>query len=170
MFCDVCGNNISFIYFVRVLNNKVLRTNLCEDCFKNLWKDMAFKPLSEVFGDLVPAEIKSVPQVRAAHSNKEFACKNCGAKLSSYFKDGFLGCSECYKSFAPHLAQTLRQTYGDAEYGGKAPRGLEKEAKLAVKLHKLRRKLKLYVMEEEYEKAACARDEIIDLEKQLSLR
>lgn len=168
MFCDVCKKNTSFIYFVRVLNNKVIKTNLCEDCFKNLWKDMTFKPLSEIFSDLKPTEsrLPTKPAVTA----KEVVCKNCGAKLSSYFKDGFLGCSECYKAFSFHISKTLKEAFGDVEYAGKMPTGLAEPTKLAIRLHKLKRKLKLYVQGEEYEKAASARDEIIDLEKQLTLR
>lgn len=168
MFCDVCRKNASFIYFVRVLNNKVIRTNLCEDCFKNLWKDMTFKPLSEIFEGLKPAETKPAP--RGGLVGKEVTCKNCSTKLSSYFKEGFLGCSECYKAFAPALRETLKESYGDVVYGGKIPKGLAETTKIGIKLHKLRRKLKLYIKEEEYEKAADTRDEIINLEKQLTLR
>lgn len=170
MFCDECHENIPCVYLIKVVNGKVFKTHLCEECAKKFWDNsLSFdeffefpQSLSEIFDlekGVFPEELE----------REEMVCSNCGMKLSDFYKNGRLGCSECYKMFDGKLSCLLNKIHGSGEHVGKIPMLLNEITRLELRLTELHRQLKLYVGEEKYEKAAKVRDEIKDLESQVSL-
>jgi len=171
MFCDECHKNISVVYLVKVVNGKVYKKYLCEECAKKFWDGILsldeFSKVSQLLGEGFDIEEGHYGPSNLLESDE--VCPTCGIKLSDFRKSGRLGCSDCYESLKSKVSLILKRICGDGKYVGKIPKLLDERVKLELKVIELRRQLKFYVKDEEYEKAANLRDEIKDLEKQISL-
>ena len=172
MFCDECHENKPYIYMVKIVNGKIFKTHLCEDCARKFWDGALsldeFSKLPQFLSDVLNLEEDHF--LEDFKEEDEVTCSTCGIKLSDFRKSGRLGCSECYKSFEEKLSQLLKRIHGEVTHVGKVPSRLDEQARLELKLVQLRHNLKVCVKEEEYEKAAKVRDEIRNLEKHISLK
>jgi len=54
-------------------------------------------------------------------SNSSSVCPHCGFSEGEFAKTGMLGCSACYKVFAPQLANLLPGMHRGTTHVGKAP-------------------------------------------------
>ena len=172
MFCDECHINKPYIYMVKVINGRVLKTHLCEDCAKKFWDSFLsldeFSKLPQFLSNAFdPGESYLLEDFE---EESEMTCPTCSIKLSDFRKSGRLGCSDCYKSFEKKLSPLLKKIHGRGEHMGKIPSHLDEQTRLELKLVRLRHDLKVCVKEEEYERAAKVRDEIKDIEEHSSLR
>ncbi|MDO8885986.1 UvrB/UvrC motif-containing protein [Candidatus Oleimmundimicrobium sp.] len=172
MFCDECHKNKPYIYLVKIANGKIFRTHLCKDCAMKFWNGILsfneFTELPEFLSDTL-FDFKENSLLEDFKEKDELVCSTCGIRLSDFCKSGRLGCSACYKSFGSKLSLLLKKIHGEAKHVGKTPSNLNEQVKLELKLMRLQQRLKIYVKKEEYEKAAKARDEISNLEKNISL-
>jgi len=55
------------------------------------------------------------------------SCSVCGATASEVSKSGFVGCSECYKTFAALLDPYITKIHGKAVHRGRMPSSCKKE-------------------------------------------
>lgn len=68
-----------------------------------------------------------------AHKNERI-CPRCGRNLSDFYRTGFLGCYECYRTFAPEL-HPLLESYHGISHGvirGVLPPGGDRLAKIRL--------------------------------------
>ena len=79
----------------------------------------------------------------------------------------FIGCSDCYKTFALALEPLLRRIHGSSTHIGKIPNRAGGTLSLKQEILNLRKQITKYVEAEEYEQAAVLRDRIKVLENQL---
>ena len=49
-------------------------------------------------------------------------CPVCGTRLSSFYKSGYLGCTNCYKEFNREIISTLKEFQGGTSHVGKQPK------------------------------------------------
>jgi protein arginine kinase activator len=99
-----------------------------------------------------------------AEENKK-SCKYCGLSYDDFKEIGRLGCSGCYESFSKELIPLIRRIHGRTQHIGKVPDYKKVEVSRQKELLALKRKLKKLIVEEKYEEAAAARDQINLLEK-----
>ena len=52
----------------------------------------------------------------------EKVCGKCGARLSDFYKSGYLGCPYCYQEFNSEIATTLKKIQGGNIHVGKKPK------------------------------------------------
>lgn len=107
---------------------------------------------------------------------KNITCGRCHTTLFTVFEGGDMGCSTCYEVFATALKEWLEtenRIYSNHKSRFSAPflhkehpsiDTLNMDSKIAV----LQRDLKNAINEEQYEKAALLRDEIVKIKKELS--
>lgn len=94
----------------------------------------------------------------------DVVCSVCNTSFEEYKKEGKLGCSKCYQAFEKELKPIIESIYGFSEHIGKYPKNQFKDMDLVKTIEKLKEQLNLAIQEEEYEKAAEIRDEILKLE------
>lgn len=94
----------------------------------------------------------------------DVVCSVCNTSFEEYKKEGKLGCGKCYQAFEKELKPIIESIYGFSEHIGKYPKNQFKDVDAIKTIEKLKEQLNIAIQEEEYEKAAELRDEILKLE------
>lgn len=87
---------------------------------------------------------------------------------SQFSKIGRFGCSSCYKYFNDRLDPLFKRVHGNTVHVGKVPKRTGGHIQVKRKLDDLRRELQYRILQEEFEEAAALRDQIRELEKNIS--
>lgn len=161
MICENCGNKEANCKITKSVNGYVKEIHLCEECAKKL----GYMGESNNFslGDIMTALMGGGHTFSGSASPE---CKKCGTRLSEIQRTGYLGCSNCYESFMPYIKDILGRFQPKVKHIGKEP---DKESKAIPKgeqLANMKKQLDELVKNQEYEKAAILRDEIIKLSKE----
>lgn len=161
MKCDICGKNEATVHLTEIVNDKVTKLHLCEDCAKAKGTEMEEHfGLSDLLAGLT--DLGSNVEPEALETVK---CPSCGFTYNDFKKVGRLGCGECYEAFKGQLAPLLKRIHGADRHIGKVPIMVGKTVKDAKNLQELKVKLEKAIREENFEEAAILRDQIRDLEK-----
>lgn len=169
MVCDICGKKEATVHLTEIINDKVTKLHLCEECAREKGEEMeGHFGLADLLAGL--ADLGVQPEEATAIKTK---CPSCGFTFQDFRKIGRLGCPKCYDTFKDNLAPLLRQIHGSDRHIGKIPQVMVKRAapKTAVKktedLRELKMKLEKAIQLEEFEKAAKLRDEIREIEDKM---
>ena len=95
-------------------------------------------------------------------------CRVCGFSQADFKKTGRLGCSECYVTFSDGLNSLLKAMHKGTEHVGKLPQRAQRVMALSHRMRALNDNLQKAVADENYETAASLRDQIKQLESDLS--
>ena len=168
MLCDKCKKNQASVRVQQIVNGKKTEINICHECAyidDQLNLDNLFQGL---MGSLLAQGIKDAklsPTGQQGSTLDDAECKACGMTYREFREKGRLGCVTCYTTFRGYLAPIFNSIQTNSEHKGKIP--LRSGAKLNTerKIDRLTSELKVFVEQEEYEKAAALRDEIRSLQK-----
>lgn len=151
--CSHCKKPAT-IHLTQIINNKVHKVDLCEDCpYKKGVTD------SEGFS-LADFLIKPPAALAIEHG---LQCETCGFTPADFKKGGRFGCPDCYKTFARLLQPLLANMHKDVVHRGKVPRYAIHRISLQRQLQDLENDLRVAVQAEDFERAAQLRDRIRDL-------
>jgi protein arginine kinase activator len=162
MLCDVCKCNDATVFLTQIVEGKMQKVNLCEGCSKDkgVQDPTGFALADLLLGIGAAEEIeKGAPSAR---------CPVCGFTQADFKKTGRLGCSACYVAFAEGLNSLLKAMHKGTEHVGKLPARAQRTLALNDQMKSLSEDLKKAVEQENYETAASLRDQIKQLEHQLS--
>ena len=138
------------------------KVNLCEACSKEKGVQ---DPTSFALADLLLGIGAAEEIEKGAPARK---CAVCGFSQADFKKTGRLGCSECYVTFAEGLWSLLKAMHKGTEHVGKSPERAQRTIALSQQMRSLTENLQKAVAEENYETAASLRDQIKQLENELS--
>lgn len=161
MLCDICGKKEATVHLTEIVNDKMTKLHLCEDCAREKGSEM-----EEHFGlsDLL-AGLSDIGTTVGPEVVEDIRCPNCGFTYQDFRKMGRLGCSECYEAFKKQLAPLLKRIHGSDRHVGKVPLTVGKTVKDTKNLQELKMRMEKSIQAEEFEEAARLRDQIRDLEK-----
>jgi protein arginine kinase activator len=161
MVCDICGKKEATVHITEIINDKMAKLHLCEECAKEKGAEMEEHfGLSDLLAGLADLGANIEPEI--ADSIK---CNFCGFTYRDFKKMGRLGCSECYEAFRKQLAPLLKRIHGADRHVGKVPLMIGKTVKETRNLQDMKIKLEKAIQGEEFEEAARLRDQIRELEK-----
>lgn len=164
MKCDICKIREATVHLTEIINNKVTKLHLCEQCARQKSQEMeehfGLADLLAGLSDIIPAVDKNQ---RVAEATAK--CPSCEFTFQHFRKMGRLGCPNCYEAFKDQLNPLLKKIHGSDTHIGKAPLKKAPARSEAVLLRDLRMKLEKAVKTEEFEEAARLRDRIRALEK-----
>jgi len=164
MNCEMCKKNPSTVRYTEVVNKKVLKMNLCEDCAKK-------KGVSVQAPFTIADLLSGLANVGArAEEDAGKTCPSCGLTYGDFRKTGRLGCDGCYAAFEKGLRGLLETIHKSTSHTGKVPSHAKGEADELRLLRELESGLCAAVEKEEFEKAAGIRDRIQDLKKNARAR
>ncbi len=161
MTCDICGKKEATVHLTEIVNDKIAKLNLCEECAKEKGAEM-----EEHFGlsDLL-AGLADLGAGISTEAGDKIKCSACGFTYRDFKKAGRLGCGECYEAFKKQLAPLLKRIHTADRHVGKVPLMAGKTVNDAQALRELRMKMEKAIQFEEFEDAAKLRDRIRELEK-----
>lgn len=166
MLCDNCHKNEATVHLTEIINDKVTKMHLCEECAKAKGSEMeSHFGLSDLLAGL--ADI-AVPQESKGQA-KALKCPSCGFTFQEFQKIGRLGCPVCYETFGGQLNPLLKRIHGSDRHFGKVPAHFNrgKTDKETNEIQDLKLKLQKAVSDEAFEEAAVLRDKIKDIENNL---
>ncbi|MDP8214284.1 MAG: UvrB/UvrC motif-containing protein [Candidatus Euphemobacter frigidus] len=191
MLCQECGKKEATVHFTEIIDGKIIKLHLCEDCAKA--KGIALTPsgaISELISSLVVD--------REEEEDDKLRCPHCGISLKELRRTGWLGCGHCYETFQERLESLIKTIHQGTRHTGKVPSRVEEERKKKVspeapgvrapaaepapdhlpagkteevsedkesKVRRLQKELQAAVDAEEYEKAARLRDRIKEISR-----
>ena len=162
MLCDVCKMNDAAVFLTQIVDGKMQKVNLCEGCSKEKGVQ---DPTGFALADLLLG-IGAAEEIEKGGSSTR--CPVCGFTQADFKKTGRLGCSSCYVAFADGLNSLLKAMHKGTSHVGKLPAHAQKNLALSDRMKTLTENLRQAVQEENYETAATLRDEIRQLEDQLT--
>lgn len=169
MNCERCQERPAVVHLTEIINNKKRVLHLCEQCAREVQAEsFGFIPqmnlhnfLAGLFSNQITAPFSpAVPEGEK--------CPSCGLSEAQFAKSGLLGCGDCYRHFGDRLDPVFRRIHGTTRHNGKVPERTGGRVKLSKEIDRLKVKLREAISREEFEEAAGLRDQIRDLEKELS--
>ena len=162
MLCDICGNKEATVHLTEIVNDKVTKLHLCEECAKEKGVEMEEHfGLSDLLAGLADLGTNNVePEVMDTTK-----CPSCKFTYQDFKKVGRLGCSECYEAFKNQLAPLLKRIHGADRHVGKVSLTVGKTVKDTKTIQDLKMKMEKAIQLEEFEEAARIRDQIKEMEK-----
>ena len=171
MLCDKCNINEASIHISKIINGKKMEMNLCDKCAKE-------KNTLEVIGDIEYASF-DIDDLFSGLLNymgtntfmydkekKIIRCKNCGTTFIQFKNTGLMGCDVCYETFQKEIIPLMKRIQGNSEHSGKIPKSQGESLLVKKKITKLKEELQLAIANENYERAAELRDEIIAVKEE----
>ncbi|MDD5634271.1 MAG: UvrB/UvrC motif-containing protein [Candidatus Omnitrophica bacterium] len=166
MKCEMCKKKDATVHLTEVINEKVSKLHLCEDCAKEKSEEMhAHFGLTDLLAGLM--EFDAAIQEGATGEDVGVKCPSCGMTYFDFQKSGRLGCGNCYEIFSKELGELLVKIHGSNKHVGKMPFKGKEVVREQEKLQDLKNNLKALVQAEEFEKAALLRDTIKEIEDKL---
>jgi protein arginine kinase activator len=162
MLCDVCKCNDATVFLTQILEGKMQKVNLCDACSKEKGVQ---DPTGFALADLLLGIGAAEEIEKGAPTQK---CAVCGFSQADFKKTGRLGCSECYVTFGEGLGSLLKAMHKGIEHIGKFPEQAQRTMALNHRMRALTENLQKAVAAENYETAASLRDQIRQLENELS--
>lgn len=161
MLCEICGKHEATVHLTEIINEKMAKLHLCEECAKKKGAEMEEHfGLSDLLAGLADLGSSVEPDVVDV-----VKCPSCGFTYSDFKKTGRLGCSECYEAFKSQMAPLLKRIHGSDRHVGKIPLMVGKTVKDTRNLQELKMKMEKAIQSEDFEEAARIRDKIRELEK-----
>jgi len=162
MLCDVCKCNDATVFLTQILDGKMQKVNLCEACSKEKGVQ---DPTGFALADLLLGIGAAEEIEKGAVTTR---CPVCGFTQADFKKTGRLGCSTCYMAFGEGLGSLLKAMHKGTEHVGKLPARAQRTLALTDRMKSLTENLRKAVEAENYETAASLRDEIKQLETELT--
>lgn len=173
MICQECGQRPATLHFTKILNGEKTEFHLCEVCAAEK---------GEMFPGGGPASNFSIHHLLSGLLNfetnassyggiateKPLRCETCGLTYNQFSKSGRFGCVDCYQQFSHRLDPIFRRIHGSMEHTGKVPQRTGGKIKIKKEIDELKNLLQQKISAEEFEHAAKIRDQIKQLENQLS--
>jgi protein arginine kinase activator len=154
--CEACGKNEATVHLTEIVNDKVTKLNLCEDCAKEKGAEMEEHfGLSDLLAGLADPGVTAKPEAVATAQ-----CQSCGFTYQDFRKMGRLGCGECYEAFKKELSQLLKRIHSADRHVGKVPLTAGKTIKDTRTIQELKMRMEKAIQSEEFEEAARLRDRI----------
>lgn len=156
--CKHCDKPAT-IHLTQIINNKVHKVDLCEDC---PYKESVTDPEGFSLADFMGQSTSSL----AAH--KHLQCEYCGMTPVNFKKTGRFGCPHCYETFREMLEPMLRTMHKDIVHRGKVPTRAIARVTRQRHIGELEKNLREAIQVENYEEAARLRDRIADAKSALA--
>lgn len=166
MKCNICNKNEATVHLTEVVNDKITKFHICEDCARQKSEEMqSHFGLTDLLSGLMDFG-PSIPEGEVAEEVK-VKCPGCGMSYYDFQQTGMLGCGKCYKIFFKKLTELLRKIHGSEKHVGKMPFKGKEVLKDQQDLQRLKKELNQLINAEEFEKAVLLRDRIKELESKI---
>ena len=162
MVCDICKKNEATVHLTQIIDNKMLKIDLCDGCSKS-------KGLQEANGFSLADLHVGLGAAEEIGCDVGAKCPVCGFTHLDFKKTGRLGCSTCWETFEHGLGSLLKAMHKSDRHVGKVPSKAAHTLVITERIKDLTGALEEAVRSEKYEDAAQLRDQIRELESKLKV-
>lgn len=171
MLCQDCGQKQASLHFTKIINGDKTEFHLCDSCAREKGELLPGSVNGFSIHNLLSGLIDFEPSMGKGATpppTTSLQCKECGLTYSQFSKIGRFGCSHCYQAFAQRLDPLFRRVHGHTTHIGKVPTRSGGKIKVKKEIQQLKHELQQTIEQEEFEKAAKLRDQIRQLEKEVT--
>jgi len=166
MKCQRCNKYEANTHITKIINGVKNELYLCPQCAQQSGEMTDFglgfdKEFDNLFSGFFGG--KQLGEGVGLSNPRQESCPLCKTTLNEVLKQGKLGCSDCYKTFAEQLIRPLKQLHGNTKHTGKIPARSGGSIKRMAEIDGLQNELSRAVMEQNFERAAELRDKINEL-------
>lgn len=170
MLCQRCQERTATVHLTKMFDYEKTELHLCEICAKSVGSELGFIfgsnfTFQNLIAGLLEGEI-GLPQ-QPTVGKEQISCQNCGLTFSDFRNRGVLGCGDCYRNFQNGLEPLLKRVQGSHKHIGKVPKRTGGKVRIRKEIEELKSELQQAITKEDYERAACLRDEIRSREREL---
>jgi protein arginine kinase activator len=166
--CNFCAKHTASVYFKGIVNDLTVKLHLCETCAKKKGMVFPFGQATLSLGEMVAGLAATLGLENS--SEAQAGCSKCGLPYTEFKATSQLGCSECYKAFAPVIGPLLERIQGSTQHVGKTFNHSIRHVNLMQELARLKLELHDAIEHEAYEQAALIRDQIREVERKLTAK
>jgi protein arginine kinase activator len=160
MICEICGKADALIRIRQIIGTECREMRICESCARERGIIGAGDEISEDAAWFLHGLFEDIPGKPLGARG----CPLCGTRLRDIRSSRRVGCSSCYETFGREIRKLLRLTEGKSVHRGKLPRRILSYKTFFIDRQNLKIQLELALDNEDYEKAALLRDEILGLD------
>ena len=161
--CQQC-NKPKKIYLTQILEGKIKQVDVCVSCplVNQLEQTGHYGALDNLSGG------SEIVFESSKDKDSSLQCPCCQLTFEQYKKSGRLGCGTCYTTFRKLLRPLLKSIHRGLHHTGKTPAKGRRQANLKVKIRAIKKQIEDSLSAEDYERAAALRDQIRNIESDLS--
>tara|TARA_B110000003_G_C16647356_1_gene532630 strand:+ start:1622 stop:2140 length:519 start_codon:yes stop_codon:yes gene_type:complete len=153
--CCLCDQPAT-VHLTQIINNKMLKVDLCEACASEKGLIGAQVPPGFSFEEVLKNhELHPIDATKS-----KVKCDECGLDFSDLQTNGRLGCEHCFTVFKQPLAGMIQDMHFGQKHVGKVPEQSLASLNSRMKLLQLQAALSEAIETEAYEDAAKYRDQI----------
>ncbi|GAB6992528.1 UvrB/UvrC motif-containing protein [Paenibacillus pini] len=172
MLCQECGKRPATLHFTKIVNGEKTEFHFCESCAREKGEMIPGTSggfsIHSLLSGLLDIETMGKNATGATKASQTLRCEECGMTYSQFSKIGRFGCSSCYKYFDDRLDPLFKRVHGSLVHVGKVPKRGGGRIQVKRKIDDLKQELQQRIQQEEFEEAAELRDQIRNLEKEIS--
>ena len=166
MLCERCHKRLATQRYAEVVDGRTTAKSICKTCLDDLQNNACSG--FELSGAAPTPNREFFKRFSTDRMARHILCSGCGMDLVDALQNNTLGCSMCYSSFSEHIPSVLRALQPGLAHRGKIPVHESDREQLNVQLQSKRFLLRTALKTENYEEAARLRDEIHEMEGELS--
>lgn len=175
MICQECNERPATLHFTKINNGEKTEFHLCEICAAE--KGEGFNQstgfsLNQLLAGLLNLDhnYQLAKQKQSLYEQQQILhCDQCSMTYKQFVQVGRFGCAHCYEAFKDQIQPILRRVHsGNVTHNGKIPKRIGGSIHLRKTIEEMKQSLKVAIAEEEFEQAAHIRDQIRELEKQIT--
>lgn len=160
MDCQKCKQRPASFHMEKITGNSKSELHLCELCAREQGYMTSGLSFNDLLSGLFGLEHKKTSLPKYA------PCPSCAMTIEIFYKNGKLGCANCYQHYIEPVNYVLGKVQGKLEHTGKIPKRTGQHIAIKKHMTKLRKLLQSKVEQELFEEAAALRDQIKELEKE----
>ncbi|MDR1932487.1 MAG: UvrB/UvrC motif-containing protein [Spirochaetales bacterium] len=161
MMCEICGKDDARIRIRQIIGTECREMRICEECARQRGIIGGEHGLSEDAAWFLHGLFEDIPGRPLGIRS----CPVCGTRLRDIRSSRRVGCSHCCETFGTEIRKILRLKEGERVHKGKLPRSILSYKTFFIDRENLKIQLEIALDNEDYEKAAQLRDEILGLDK-----
>lgn len=164
LLCERCNKNEATIQLVKGNGNGKESIMLCDKCAVKM---MNLSLEDEMALDDFLVDLNTyIETTESLIDIDEERCRICGTESCDFESSKLLGCEKCYESLIIKICDYFKWSKTGIKHKGKIPKSQKLYSK-SSEILMLEEKLKLNIINEEYEEAIITKEKINDLKKSI---